>query len=312
MTNKQSAVLYIDILGFSALTRGLVGEITDSDYQAYNLTTVEDKNCVVLAAKILSEFRNVLGDTQKKYPSIQICQMSDCAFVWTEDVKVFLPAVHYIMWNMIQNKGILCRGGVSYGEIIEVDTIYKFGKTIVGDAATNAAKNESRLKGPRISMDANFPDAIWDAFTDDLFIQSTANDLFHAITSEVDLSEENEYRWFLFDDDYLIKTLGKSLSFDDCVELTKQRLKLSNMVKFHPRMGWNTRSAEGMTHLRAGLLSLSKNELLRVLHSMESSVIPDNGRALARYEKANDRIDNDRYFSISQRDDFDRYIRDVE
>lgn len=312
MTKKQSAVLYIDILGFSALTRGLVGNITDSDYQAYNLTEVEDKNYVALAAKILSEFRSVLGDTRKKYPSIQICQMSDCAFVWTDDVKVFLPAVHYIMWNMIQNKGILCRGGISYGEIIEVDTIYAFGKTIVGDAATNAAKNESRLKGPRISMDADFPDAIWSAFRDDLFILCTANDLFHAITSEVDLSEENEYRWFLFDDDYLIKTLGKSISFGDCVELTKQRLKLSNMIKFHPRMGWNTRSADGINHLRAGLLSLSKNELLRVLHSMESSVIPDNDRTLARYEKANDRIDKNRYFSISQREDFDKYIRDVE
>lgn len=289
-----------------------MGEISDLDYQAYNLTTEEDKTCVVLAAKILSEFRSVLGVTQKKYLAIQICQMSDCAFVWTEDVKEFIPAVHCIMWNMIQNKGILCRGGVSYGEIIEVDTIYKFGKTIVGDAATNAAKNESRLKGPRISMDANFPDAIWNAFTDDLFIQSTANDLFYAITSEVDLSEENEYRWFLFDDDYFIKTLGKPLSYSDCVELTKQRLKLADMIKFHPRMGWNTRSSDSMTHLRAGLFSLSKNEIQGVLHSMESSVIPNNGRTLTRYEKANDRIANDKYFSISQKEDFDKFISDVE
>ena len=84
MKQKESGVFFIDILGFSALTKGQIKDISKKDFQAWGLKKTEyDLN--FLSAKIILEFRSVLKRLKEKYPAINIGQLSDCAFIWSDD-----------------------------------------------------------------------------------------------------------------------------------------------------------------------------------------------------------------------------------
>ena len=303
MKSTNAAVFFVDILGFSALTKGIVEDIRPEDYSAWGLNEEAVQNHSFLAATILLEFRDVLFSLKSHLPSLNIAQISDCAFIWSENIELLLKGVHYFMWTAIKEKGILCRGGLSYGEIVEVPNInYDLGAFIVGDAVTQAAKNEGILKGPRITMDETFPAAVWDAMDNNLAITFLSKDLFHDILSLVDMREVDEYRWFLFGEDII----GGSSSFqlDHCgfVELTKQRLSLANVLKHHPRMGWNVRNKEGLNHLEAGELAFSQNGLLNVLHLFETRVVLKDKRSMGNLNKANQRVEKSRYFRSEEKD----------
>lgn len=300
MRSYQGAVFFVDILGFSALTKGQVKGITDEDYAAWGIANPNSRANSILAATILVEFRDVLHFLKKQYPKINVGQLSDCAFIWSEDILMLLQALHFVMWTMIRDKGILCRGGVAYGEIVDVENAdYNIGAFIVGDAVTRAVKNEGRLKGPRVTMDESFPDVLWSKNGQSVFINHYSADLYHPNESEIDLSVVDEYRWYLCDDTELLRV--KNLTFNDCVDLTKKRLQLSNVLRFHPRMGWNSRGAEGRLQLQAGMKSLTSNGLLNVLHNFEMSVVDEQGRKESRMISQNKRVEDDRYYPLSKK-----------
>lgn len=299
MHSYQGAVFFVDILGFSALTKGLVNGITDEDYAAWGVRNADNHANSFLAATILVEFRDVLHKLKSRYPNINVGQLSDCAFIWSDDVLMVLQAMHFVMWAMIRDKGILCRGGVAYGEIVDVDNAnYNLGAFVVGDAVTRAVKNEGRLKGPRVAMDVTFPDVLWSEKSKSVFINHYSVDLFHPNESEIDLTVVDEYRWYLCEDSELLTV--RNLSFNDCVDLTKKRLQLSNVLRFHPRMGWNSRGAEGLLQLQAGMKSLTANRILNVLHNFEMSIVDEQGRKQKRMESMNVKIDNDKYYHTSE------------
>ena len=305
MKSSNAAVFFVDILGFSALTKGQVQGIKPEDYEAWGLTDSDCQNHSFLAASILLEFRNVLSSLNQYLPDLKVAQISDCAFIWCEDVNTLLRGVHYFMWTAIKEKGILCRGGLAYGEIIEVPNVdNKLGAFVVGDAVTRAAKNESRLKGPRITMDETFPLDVWDAMDDNTAITFLSSDLYHDILSLVDMTEVDEYRWYLFDETFLSGRSTTLLDFRGYVELTKQRLMLANVLKYHPRMGWNARNKEGKIHLEAGEFALSQNKLLDVLHLFETRIVLEDNRTMGNMNKANQRVLNDRYFSKDEEDEW--------
>lgn len=300
MKTYNAAVFYVDILGFSTLTKGQVQGITQKDYDAWGVDATFVHPYSFLAATILVEFRDVLQQLKQRIPSLHIAQISDCAFIWCEDISEFLKGVHLFMWTAVRDKGILCRGGISYGEIVEVENIdYALGAFVVGDAVTRAAKNEGRLKGPRITMDENFPHDVW---THSKNVQYVSHDLFNALQSEINMEKTDEYRWYLCDSEY-ISNQNHPSSYKECVEQTKKRLEIANVLKYHPRMGWNSRGEEGLIHLSAGELSISKNNLLHVLHSFESQIVlNDDNRSTGNVKKANARVNNDQYFSLDQED----------
>ncbi len=294
MKTYQGAAFYIDILGFSALTQGQVVGLKKEDYEAWGIKTKEKQNHHILAATIIIEFRNALQALKKYIPSIHIAHISDCAFIWCEDVAELLRGVHYFMWSAVRDKGILCRGGISYGEIFEVENNdYALGSIVLGDAVTRAVHLEGVLKGPRIAMDREFPHAVWNYAK----IQALSPDLFYAMTNEIDMAEADEYRWYLCDEDFLANH-GFSISRIDRLEMTKARLSVFNTLKYHPRMGWNTKDVKALVQLKAGAMAISKDEIMHVHHLFESSIVLTDKRSMSKLTHANKRVDGAYYAEV--------------
>ena len=312
MKQKESGVFFIDILGFSALTKGQIKDISKKDFQAWGLKKTEyDLN--FLSAKIILEFRSVLKRLKEKYPAINIGQLSDCAFIWSDDIVLLIQAVHFMMWTMIGEKGVLCRGGLSYGNIVEIDDVdYELGAFIVGNPATNAVKNEGRLKGPRVTMDLTITDKIQESFRKDSLVMQLSHDLFHNIESMIDMNQVDEYRWYLFDDDIITSSSIGIIDLNTRIQLTKQRLKLANVLQFHPRMRWNTLSEDGRIQLKAGIKSLTKNKLLDILHYFKRNDIYNVSRTKKHLSLFNLRVDKNKYFTKKQYNEWSAGLEDLD
>lgn len=300
MKSNNAAVFFVDILGFSALTKGEVTGLKTDDYKAWGLRKKDVKNHSFLAATILVEFREALKTLKNYLPNLNIAQISDCAFIWSEDITELLRGVHFFMWHTIKERGILCRGGIAYGEIVSVDNDDdELGAFVVGDAVTRAAKNEGRLKGPRITMDVEFPQSVWDNAKNAVIQEYICADLFYANHSEINMDVVDEYRWYLCDAEFIANQKCPP-GYKECVDLTKGRLTVANAIMYHPRMGWNTRSKEGMVHLKAGAKAISKNGLFHVLHLFERDQVLDNSRTMAILKRANERVMADQYFRTDE------------
>jgi hypothetical protein len=312
MKQKESGVFFIDILGFSALTKGQIKDISKKDFQAWGLKKTEyDLN--FLSAKIILEFRSVLKRLKEKYPAINIGQLSDCAFIWSDDIVLLIQAVHFMMWTMIGEKGVLCRGGLSYGNIVEIDDVdYELGAFIVGNPATNAVKNEGRLKGPRVTMDLTITDKIQESFRKDSLVMQLSHDLFHNIESMIDMNQVDEYRWYLFDDDIITSSSIGIIDLNTRIQLTKQRLKLANVLQFHPRMRWNTLSEDGRIQLKAGIKSLTKNKLLDIFHYFKRNDIYNVSRTKKHLSLFNLRVDKNKYFTKKQYNEWSAGLEDLD
>ncbi|WP_304343884.1 hypothetical protein [Chryseobacterium koreense] len=155
LINKiQGAVFFVDILGFGELTQKKI-TLKNEDFSAwldqYSLE-YENQN---LAASILAKFREILLKVDEKFEDVTTSQLSDCAFVWSKNIKEVIISANNIMSECISN-GVLCRGGLSYGEIIETSQNHKLGRFILGDAVTNAVKLEGIAKGCRIMIHQEF------------------------------------------------------------------------------------------------------------------------------------------------------------
>lgn len=309
MKTYNGAVFFVDILGFSALTKGQVTGITKKDYDAWGVDSEVEHPYSYLAATMLVEFRDALLTLKKHLPSLNIAQISDCAFIWSENAKELLTGVHEFMWNAIGNKGILCRGGLAYGEIIEVENVdYSLGAFVVGDAVTRAAKNEQKLKGPRIAMDENFPHDIYVNVKNAPYLEYLSHDLYHPNESEINLEVVDEYRWYLCDANF-VASQKYPPSQKECVELTKKRLTLAYFLKLHPRMGWNSRGKEGLVQLCAGAHAISRNGLLHVLHLFETKqVLEDDKRSIGNVERQDAIMMKAEYFSTDEREKWEELI----
>lgn len=312
MESNNAAVFFVDILGFSALTKGEVIGLKADDYKSWGLRKKAVRNHSFLAATILVEFREGLKTLKKYLPNLHIAQISDCAFIWSEDITELLRGVHFFMWHTIRERGILCRGGIAYGEIISVDNADdELGAFVVGDAVTRAAKNEGRLKGPRITMDLEFPQSVWDNAKNAVIQEYLCADLFYANYSEINMDVVDEYRWYLCDAEFIADQKYPP-GYKECVELTKGRLTVANAIMYHPRMGWNTRSKDGMVHLKAGAKSISKNGLLHILHLFERDQVLDNGRTMAILKRANERAMADQYFRTDDEEEWAKALEDCD
>lgn len=313
MKTYNAAVFFIDILGFSFLTKGQIQGITEKDYESWGVDSSVEHPYSYLAATILIEFRDALLSLKNQVPGLNVAQISDCAFIWSADVVELLKGVHKLMWTMVKEKGILCRGGLSYGEIVTIDNSNnELGAFVVGDAVSRAAKNESKLKGPRITMDMEFPRAIWNHSADAKSIEYISHDLFHEIQSEINMDVVDEYRWYLCDDEF-IKSQTCPPNYNQRIEVTKKRLTLASVLKFHPKMGWNSRGKDGLVHLQAGVQAISKNGLLGVLHLFETQIVMDDDkRSVGHVNRLDAKVMGDRYFKIEEKDKWNEALTECD
>lgn len=261
---KEAAVFFIDILGMSALTEdsidlsGIEDKIDTSIYKididgGRKLTSPNQ----VIAAWILERLREELRGVHIKY-DIRISQLSDCAFIWSESTSDLLMSASELMWKLTFS-GVLCRGGLSYGEVIVPNNDNEsFGSFVLGDAVTRAAKHEARGKGCRVFTDAdaihcfhkNFPGKV----NCPVVSEKIANSIFCPLTSPVDFSVIDEFKWYLYYD--LISTT-------EIKEIDKSRhamymAALVSTLMHSPYYAWNSLNKQGRLHLAGSVDTISR------------------------------------------------------
>lgn len=236
MRHYDGAVFFIDILGMGALTQGKV-KLDKLDFGSWRLKSGENTNHF-FASKILSVFRKNLMKVQGKY-GVRVAQLSDCAFIWSEDEYELFSAASFCMHLMLLD-GVLCRGGLAVGDIIEPDKVRRsIGEFIVGDAVTRAVKLESAGKGMRIFCDEKTGDLTtggWSGIFPPVVM----------LKSPIDCSVVDEFCWYFFDEN-LKSTFN--LKPNQSLKLRNKVIDYLAMLKFSPLFHWNSCSAQGRLHL---------------------------------------------------------------
>jgi len=243
MRHYKGGVFFVDVLGVNALTRKRL-TLSEANYSAHGLTKSKRQTEHYLGAQLLIKFRKILSQIQKKRKRVQVAQLSDCAFLWSSDLLELLNAAREFMWESTRN-GLLSRGGIAYGDIIQPDKVNtSVGRFVLGEAATKAVELEKRGKGCRIFCDNDLPCKILD------------NSIhrcppFVCLKNPIDCSIVDEFRWYLFPDE--IKkdvTLDKETSAVAIMELIC-------MLRHSPQFGWNVASHEGEVQIASSVETLS-------------------------------------------------------
>ena len=105
----------------------------------------------------IAHARRCLRDARYEFKTVNMAQLSDCAFIWSTDVRSLVNASRSLMWSCTR-RGLLCRGGIAFGEIVEPDKEDRtIGRFVVGEAVTKAAGLERVGKGCRIFSDVDLP-----------------------------------------------------------------------------------------------------------------------------------------------------------
>ncbi|EJN2875133.1 hypothetical protein NPT70_000386 [Salmonella enterica subsp. enterica serovar Goelzau] len=270
---KEAAVFFIDILGMSALTQGeidLHGIEEKIDTSIYEVEINGEKDISspnqIIATWTLKRFREALRSVHSKY-NVRISQLSDCAFLWSESSSELLLASSELMWELTF-AGVLCRGGISYGEvIIPTNDKESFGPFILGDAVTRAAKHEGRGKGCRVFTDADAISHFHDDFPGKVNapVVSTNiyNNIFSPITNPLDFSIIDEFKWYVFHD---LKNTAASATDIDHAKHAMYMAGLVSTLKHSPHYAWNSLNKQGIIQLAGSMEAISSAISLHTGH----------------------------------------------
>ena len=255
LKEKEGAVFFVDILGFSALTQDKI-KLKDSDFDKRDIPyQFNVKHNQLLAALILVKFRKILDNYKNR--DVRISQLSDGAFIWSENICDVIIVAHDIMWNCIKG-GILCRGGLSCGDFIETDKEYRLGRLILGSAVTEAAKLESSgVKGMRILINTNLNKYLKNY---DKKFYGKINTLFQPIQDLSGKKQHHEFRWY--DIPKISKSVQnlKNLEREKRINAIRERFYLAALLKFDSRFAWNEANDQGKVHIQASLDFILANE----------------------------------------------------
>lgn len=240
----KGAVFFVDILGIGALTRNKI-ELTELDYDAFKLVG-NNRSTQVFCATLLISFRNILMNTKKGVSGIKVAQLSDCAFIWSEDLKSVLNAARIIMFESIR-RGILCRGGLAFGEIIEPNKAnHSLGHFILGEAATKAVEMESSGKGCRIFSDRELPSELSGP-------NRSLQYLFSSLKSPIDGKIVDEFKWYLPEDYQYFRSKTNIQKQKVACEI----LELITLLRYFDRFNWNASTSEGEIQLALSIEGIS-------------------------------------------------------
>lgn len=246
MDHYQGAVLYLDILGISNLTKKKV-KLTPEDYEAWGIKKKSEWNEHFFCAKLLVAFRSCLEDVKERYGNIKVTQLSDCAFLWSKDAAAVAQAAQNLMWALIK-VGVLCRGGIAYGEIIEPDRVAKsIGQFVLGEAVTMAVECEGKGKGCRLFTDPGLVLKLTESGPrNDRFPVKSFAELRNPLSGE----SADEFRW------YLQNLPGSPVINDQAKHLALLELMAALMCS--PRFNWNATSEAGRLQLACSIACLSE------------------------------------------------------
>ncbi len=255
MRQYNGAVLFVDILGIGSLTAGNSIEINEHDFSAIGRRPKTDISNQLFCAYLLTTFRSNL----KKLPQngLKIAQLSDCAFIWSEEPNTVLDAARVLMWRNIYS-GVFCRAGLSFGQIVEPDlTDRKLGRFICGDAVTRAVQLEARGKGARTFVDTELPGQSGLKFGPDAFSQ---------LTNATDFKVIDEFAWFRFiSDDAALK--DKNIA----IKTVNEIVKLVGLLMWSPLYRWNAATIQGKIQLGSAIERFSK-EIQNISRSFDLEI----------------------------------------
>ena len=298
LINKYNgAVFFVDMLGIGALTNNLL-KLNDNDYGCWLDEHHIDHNPQYLAAALLAKFREVLVSVHGEVAGVTISQLSDCAFIWSQNITdVVLFASKFM--NMAIYEGLLCRGGLAYGEIVETQQDHSLGRFIVGNAVTAAANLEKTAKGARVLINQELPIELWEQnkkFSELIY------PVFAPFTNPLDYTVYDEFKWYLCPDitgdieSLSLKSNDRKVQ-NDKLNFTKQRLKIANFVRCSPKFGWNDSSNQGLIQVIATINFIAENMLLDVYHDFDWSNITGK-RSNDTVLTVNRMIDEDEAYKI--------------
>ena len=268
LKNLKGFVFYVDILGFTALTQDKI-QLTEGDFNIWQVSKhFQTLGNQEFAANILILFRKILTNCQNKYPKVNFTQLSDCAFVWSDNMKDVILSCHTIMWDCLQN-GILCRGGIAYGDIIE-DHNSNLGQMLLGNAVSKAVKLEQvGAKGCRVLMDQEVPASLHNY---DSSFCAEIYKLFQPFENPLDYKIYDEFKW------YYSQSLKNLNTTKGIIQATVERLCLAAKLQFHPKFNWNVRTPEGSIHVKSSMRFTSANEqnVFNIEHTFDWKELPDS------------------------------------
>jgi hypothetical protein len=256
----KGTVLFVDILGFGALTNHefqVSSDLIEDFNIIYHVDGLESENTTtnqLIAAWTLSKFREILNYVNSRYPTIEIAQLSDCAFLWSDDHSAILKAANLLMWRLLTT-GIMARGGLASGTIIvHKDTSPHLGKFILGDAATRAVALEGKGKGCRIFTDSNSVALFHQHFPGKKTASSQRygimNQIFAPITNPLDFSVTDEFKWYLYAD--ISKLDEQNHEFNPYAESLTMGYLIC-LLRSSPYFAWNCATNAGVIHVAASL-----------------------------------------------------------
>lgn len=238
MREYNGAVLFVDILGISALTMSSAPIVIEQDFKTLTPRSKKTGGNQLFCASLLSVFRKNLLQCQTK--DLKIAQLSDCAFLWAEDESLVVRAAK-VLFEKNAETGVFARGGMTFGQIIEPDkTNLSLGQFICGNAVTRAAQLEGSGKGSRIFIDREIGGRQ---------IQGTAPSAFEGLANPADYRMIDEFTWF--------SCPSHSETRSARLERLKALLALSIRFQHFPAFRWNAASKPGLIHLGATIERLT-------------------------------------------------------
>lgn len=219
----KGAVCYIDLLGFSYLSRLLKIQKKIPNKQEKNIfskkvdeLTLEElrdlPGLILLKDEIsnesedylvsewsytiidgnLKKFQKIIANAISKKQQVKTSFLSDSVFLFSENVDNLILCVADIFRNSVK-EGILLRAGLSFDLYYGVQINDKY--NIYGPAVTNAVNYESMGKGCRVFTDDNFHKNIKD-------ISKSTRDIVHPYPDYRTYELLDSFEWLMINNDY--------------------------------------------------------------------------------------------------------------
>ena len=246
MKQYSGAVLFIDMLGIGALTRGKI-PLSDAEYASWGVAAAEAGRHHILGAKLLMQFRRSLLHTKSSWETVKVAQLSDCAFLWSPDPVAVVNAAREIMWHATR-AGLLCRAGLAYGQIVEPNKVNRsLGQFILGDAVTRAVGFEGSGKGARVFCDSELAHEV-------LKNCSFQHEPFAPLRNPLDGTVVDEFRW------YTLPSAVEKRNYlaQPPLETALGLVELLTTLRYSPRLSWNSLSTEGRIQVACTVEAVSK------------------------------------------------------
>ncbi|QBF24411.1 hypothetical protein EXN22_01465 [Pseudomonas tructae] len=306
MNQYQGAVFFVDMLGVGALTQNQVA-LTENDFSAWGMNHSPPPSANLFCGQLLSSFRSCLAAISSSHKEVKIAQLSDCAYIWSENVDAVLEAAREFMWKSVSS-GLLSRGGISYGEIVEPTKINRtIGQFILGGAVTRAVGLEKAGKGCRV-----FVDDLIHPQSSEADPLSSNQRAFRALKNPLDGTVVKEFCWYA--------TGGSKADWSNDQHVAAANLiKLMTGLQFSPRFNWNEANHHGRIQLACSIDSISAvtpefigngNYIISSENYLQQ-LTTDRNRGASEYQLVlNTRLaDIDRFFSNGkQKDPMQRWL----